>query len=312
METSSPLRPSPFKCLWGKFGGDGFLISIGVHVVLGVAALTLVIGSVTINAPESGTIWFPTGNPCPASFDPNRINEHGVRPKTARTMIKISSKTVKTPSKQVEIPSKLVLSKQGRKQLPAMPPMPPLAAPASASGPVVGAASNMPSGTAAGIGVGSVGGGRNMVSFPPFGSRDTSSPSLVGVFYDFKQTRAGKFKDLGIYTYLDLVHEFIRRDWSESFVRERFNYGTGSWNNVGKGAEYLMEIAVGETPGGVFEAYLCYETENEPGKLKLFRMVDCELPPEIKDGEKFVPGLDMGGGGIFWTPIGGAPQRRER
>lgn len=76
----------------------------------------------------------------------------------------------------------------------------------------------------------------------------------------------------------------------------------GPWLNVTKGNDYPIEIAIGETPGGVFYAYLCYETENERGKLKLFRMDAAPLPDVIKNGDPRIPNLDMSGGGLVWAP----------
>jgi hypothetical protein len=76
----------------------------------------------------------------------------------------------------------------------------------------------------------------------------------------------------------------------------------GPWLTVAKGRDYPIEVAIGETPGGVFYAYLCYETEKEPGKLKLFRMGAGELPAQIKDGDRRLPPVDMNGGGLVWKP----------
>jgi hypothetical protein len=391
---------SPFKRFWRKYGGDGFLVSVGLHVVLIIIALTWIVSSAIIGGagkPEN----FDTGAGGGDKGNQVTMQQHRIKPQRAnlaKSAFKLATKTASSVS---------------------LPEMPDFQMSALTSGTLAGAASKgIGGGAGGGIGTGigpGIGGGRNMVAFPPlFGSRDTSAPGLVGVFYDFKQTPTRRFKDPGRAPYVGLVREFMRRGWSESFVRTRFfsapeklmlehvfiplipadeapkaykvedkvkpsrwmahykgrvkspmsgrfrfvgmaddwiavrwngkvvldsGYDIvaqpakhkgpplgvadifpsglphplrcGPWNNVSKGTEYAMEVAIGETPGGVFYAYLCYETENERGKLKLFRMGSGALAPEIKNGDPRIPGVDMGGGGIFWSPIM-APQKIKR
>ena len=78
----------------------------------------------------------------------------------------------------------------------------------------------------------------------------------------------------------------------------------GPWIEVTRNAEYPIEIALGETPGGEFCAALAFEKSDEKGKLHLFRMSRDEIPKEYINGSKgMIPAnIDTAGGGVVWEP----------
>ncbi|MDR2430184.1 MAG: hypothetical protein LBD14_04745 [Puniceicoccales bacterium] len=84
----------------------------------------------------------------------------------------------------------------------------------------------------------------------------------------------------------------------------RPNMHCGPWIEVTRNAEYPIEIALGETPGGEFCAALAFEKSDEKGKLHLFRMSKDEIPAEYTNGTKgHIPGnIDLAGGNVVWEP----------
>jgi hypothetical protein len=88
----------------------------------------------------------------------------------------------------------------------------------------------------------------------------------------------------------------------------------GPWITAPKGTKVPIEIAIGETPGGVFDVYLAIEvarsgsrvngTFEGEGTLKLFRVNSDPLPKEIENpGRKLT--IDMQAEGwIFKTVTG--------
>jgi hypothetical protein len=197
---------SPFQRFWRKFGGDGFLVSVGVHAALLTLALTWIV-SVTL-PPSSKPEDFSPGQGGGNGGSTVNMTIHRVKPKNASNMLK-------TPSKIVSKSSNASVS---------LPDMPNLNMAALQSGSLAGASSKgLGGGGGGGIGPGigpGRGGGRNMVS--PFGMNDISTPGLVGVFYDFKQDPKGNFKDPGIPQYVALVRSFMKSGWSEHYLRSRF------------------------------------------------------------------------------------------
>jgi hypothetical protein len=92
---------------------------------------------------------------------------------------------------------------------------------------------------------------------------------------------------------------------------DTFPYGSrpamraGPWINVTAGAQYPMEVLIGETPGGQFCAVLLFQKKDD-SKLYLFRMSKTPLAERSKMGvnimEHIPAGADLSGGGYVWTP----------
>jgi hypothetical protein len=70
-------------------------------------------------------------------------------------------------------------------------------------------------------------------------------------------------------------------------------FRAGPWIDVVAGSTYAMEVLVGETPGGIFYCYLGIEVATGQKKnnehqgdraVRLFKIGDGELPPEIANG----------------------------
>jgi len=106
---------------------------------------------------------------------------------------------------------------------------------------------------------------------------------------------------------------------TKEFVLDRTPGGlhrmkAGPWINETKGKKVPIEIAIGETPGGVFDVYLAIEvaTSNQrvkgefvgEGTLKLFRVNSDPLPKEIEHpGRKLT--IDMQAEGWIFKTVAG-------
>lgn len=80
----------------------------------------------------------------------------------------------------------------------------------------------------------------------------------------------------------------------------------GPWLNATAGQNVPIEIVIGETPGGLFNAYLFFEVADAAGKgtgLKLVRFADTPLPAEIANGNAEVPNIDMEAKGWLFKPV---------
>ena len=88
----------------------------------------------------------------------------------------------------------------------------------------------------------------------------------------------------------------------------------GPWINETKGKKVPIEIAIGETPGGVFDVYLAIEVATSSqrvkgefvgeGTLKLFRVNSDPLPKEIENpGRKLT--IDMQAEGWIFKTVAG-------
>jgi len=166
---------TPFQRFWRRFGGEGFIISAGLHAVLLILALIWIVQRFVI-APEPDK--FTTGAGGGNNGATVSMNEHRVKPKNARS--------------QVRSPNKLLV--KGAATSVSLPEMPSMNMAALADGNPLGAASKGLGGGAGGgegggIGVGR-GGGRNMVSL--FGVTRAGANQLTGTLYDLKKNRSGK------------------------------------------------------------------------------------------------------------------------
>jgi len=76
----------------------------------------------------------------------------------------------------------------------------------------------------------------------------------------------------------------------------------GPWISETKGKVIPIEILIGETPGGVFDTYLCIEVATSKqktkgtypgeGKLKLLRFNNEPIPEELTKGTQRLPNFD--------------------
>lgn len=80
----------------------------------------------------------------------------------------------------------------------------------------------------------------------------------------------------------------------------------GPWVTATAGQNVPIEIVIGETPGGLFCAFLFFEVADGAGKgtgLKLVRFADTPLPPDIAKGHPDVPNVDMEAKGWLFKPV---------
>lgn len=86
----------------------------------------------------------------------------------------------------------------------------------------------------------------------------------------------------------------------------------GPWLTMTAGQSVPLEIVIGETPGGLFAAFLLFEVADAAGKgtgLKLVRFADSPLPAEIAKGHPDVPNVDMLAKGWLFKPVKQADAR---
>jgi hypothetical protein len=106
----------------------------------------------------------------------------------------------------------------------------------------------------------------------------------------------------------------LTKEEQEKWGKPGYGLRTGTWVDVVRGQTYKMDVLIGETPGGVFEAYLMLEEAETPssrkgsGKLVLFKVGNTPLPAEIAKGYQNAR-CDMSGGDWVWQP---APRRVRR
>ncbi|MDR0535478.1 MAG: hypothetical protein LBG65_03885 [Puniceicoccales bacterium] len=199
---------SPFKRFWRKYGGDSFLISVGVHIVLAIIAVTWVVSVVVINDKKDNKI--DTGAGGGNNGDRVTMSEHRVKPKNARNMARSSMKLMsKSSTSSVSLPE-----------------MPSLSMASLDSGAIAGASSagfgtGAGGGDGPGIGPGK-GGGRNMVSF--FGVDGFGAAGIVGTLYDIKRTPKGEPTAAAgsVPNYLAVARKFVNSGWNEAVLRGNY------------------------------------------------------------------------------------------
>ena len=180
VETGAEPLARPRRTLWQRLGGEGLALSVLVHIVLVLIAIVWVVSTVTDGAGKKDPNAFATGAGGGAGG-----------PKAKEFKTKLQPKNIKSLAKtNTRITSKNTNSAMAISSLPSM------SNPLLSAGAIGGGASKgFGGGSGGGIGAGKgtgVGGGRNFVSM--FGAKGTSRENfgIVGTFYDFKQTRAGK------------------------------------------------------------------------------------------------------------------------
>ncbi|MDR2512643.1 MAG: hypothetical protein LBD01_02450 [Puniceicoccales bacterium] len=282
--------PSRWQRFWRKFGGDGFLISVGFHVALIIIALTVVVTKAVIEgkAPE----LIATGAGGGSSGDKVTMTEHRIKPKNARNMAKTPSRLVAKGASAISIPD-----------------MPNINNMFADSTSLLGVASKGiggggGGGSGGGIGPG-VGGGRNLVSL--FGTRGFNSGGLEGTFYDLKQTHDGKAADPGVGGYQAIMRNFFTKDkCDESTLQGKYFMSDVKL--------YLTQVLIPLRQGNAVEAPRAFSVEGKvqpkrwmayyrgsvkapfSGKFRFVGMADDWLV--VRWGGKLA--LEGGYGGNFW------------
>lgn len=179
VETGAEPLARPKRTLWQRLGGEGLALSVLVHVFLVLIAIVWVVSTVTDGAGKKDPNAFATGAGGGAGG-----------PKAKEFKTKAVPKNVKSLAKtNTRITSKNANSALAVASLPSMS-NPLLSAGAIGGGASKGFGGGSGGGIGAGKGIGS-GGGRNFVSL--FGMKGMGvNYGVIGNFYDFKQTRAGK------------------------------------------------------------------------------------------------------------------------
>ncbi len=199
------VRIASGRRFWQRFGGDGFLISLGLHAVVGIGALFYVVSYFTPSEekqPDDFTVGAGGGN----NGSNAKMYEQRIKPKNPRNQIKSQNK----------------LAVKGGKASVALPDMPQMQMNALTDGGLAG-------GGAKGAFTGQVGpgsGGRNMVSM--FGMKGFGAGGLVGSFYDLKQFADGTPTEMepgdgkAKQAYIDKLRDFCRAGFKEGVLVKYF------------------------------------------------------------------------------------------
>jgi hypothetical protein len=202
-EMAAPPAPQKRRWSWKKFGGKFLVISIAVHVLFGVGAAVWVVQQYQANR----KLTFKGGPPSPNPS--TRALEHKVQ------MAKKQS-TMSAPT----LNKRIVTTGLSKVTLPEMPAMPKVAAAPSKMASAGGTDSSFAMGAMTNTG-GSGGGG---AAVPFFGFRESrGGGSLVGKFYDLKQTKDRKPSNLDQDKgFPDELNKFVTSGWNEANLAKYF------------------------------------------------------------------------------------------
>ena len=171
--SATAVPPKATSGLWRRVTSSRFLlISIAVHIVLGIVATVLIVQTVTLRRK-------------PVFAAPPSANQSSTHSQEHKVQMAQKQKTMSAPAQMKRITSTALNSKVALPVMPAMPTMSHTVSPMMAGMGGVGTGLSM--GGTGGGGGGSGGGGPTL-----FGLRKSGGSSLVGTFYDFKQTPDGK------------------------------------------------------------------------------------------------------------------------
>ena len=178
-ESDSLGGPPPRRRFWQRFGGDGFLFSLVFHGILVLVAIFWVIQTLVITGKQPEDNTFNTGQGGGNSGDRARILDHRIKPKHASNL--------------VSSPKKLSVGKSSGIALPEMPDMsmPSMFSGTTEGGDSKGSGGGSGGGQGTGHGIG-IGGGKNFVSFNPFGAFAIQANTLEGTLYDLKKAVSGR------------------------------------------------------------------------------------------------------------------------
>ncbi|MDR3228541.1 MAG: hypothetical protein LBT53_03925 [Puniceicoccales bacterium] len=164
---------TPFKRFWRKFGGDSFLISIGVHLVLFILAYLVIKTVISISTKREDE--FVTGAGGGTGGEKVSMSEHRIKPKNAKSAVKTVPKLTVKGASSVSLPE-----------------MPKMTMALESGSPMGASSKGFGGGAGGGIGTGigpGRGNGRNMVSL--FGLGGKGANQLTGTLYDLKKDRRG-------------------------------------------------------------------------------------------------------------------------
>jgi len=187
----SGRRKRPF---WSRFGGEGFIVSVGVHVVLVLIAAFLII-SVTKESSKKDPNAFATGAGGGSAGDKAKNYETKVKPKNVKAIAKNASRiTSKSTTATIALPE-----------------LPTSSSASMISGMMAGGSSKgfgggSGGGIGSGMGVG-VGNGKNFVGRPVMGAKIFAQ--RIAVFMDSSGSMSG---------YLDRVEKEIRKQFPDADV----------------------------------------------------------------------------------------------
>jgi hypothetical protein len=190
------------RTFWQKVGGEGFMVSVGIHIFLVLIAAFLII-SVSKESAKKDPNSFSTGSGGGAAGDKAKQFKTRLQPKnpktTAKTPTRITSKSTTATIALPDVPSVAVSS---------------MNAGLMGGGSSKGFGGGSGGGIGSGMGVGR-GNGKNFVSL--FGAKMGSS-GMVGTFYDLKQTSNKSPTECapqsGIGAYREAVKDFFQSGWS--------------------------------------------------------------------------------------------------
>ena len=190
------------RTFWQKFGGEGFMASVAIHILLVLIAAFLII-SVSKESAKKDPNSFATGSGGGAAGDKAKQFKTRLQPKnpktTAKSPTRITSKSTTATISLPDVPTVAVSS---------------MNAGLMGGGSSKGFGGGSGGGIGSGMGVGR-GNGKNFVSL--FGAK-IGANGLVGTFYDLKQTTSKAPTECapqsGIPAYREAVREFLESGWS--------------------------------------------------------------------------------------------------
>ncbi len=163
---------------WQKFGGDGFLISLFLHLILAMVAIFWVIKTFVIADKPEEDNTFASGQGGGTQGDRAKIFEHRIQPKHSKSL--------------VSKPKKLTVANGSGIALPDIPQTDlSLLSGESAGGSSKGLGGGSGGGIGTGQGVG-IGNGKNFVSLSPLGNFTFQANMLEGTLYDLKKNADGR------------------------------------------------------------------------------------------------------------------------
>ncbi len=176
----SPVLLRPRQKFWQRFGGDGFLISLGLHLVVGIVAIFWVVSRFVESTTTEEPTDFTTGTGGGTGGANAKKFEQRIKPKNTRNLVKSQNK----------------LAVKGGKASVALPDMPKMQMSALENAALAGGSSKgLGGGSGGGIGGGSgigKGGGKNLVTLFGITGSGTQPNAFKGTLYDLKQTREKK------------------------------------------------------------------------------------------------------------------------
>ena len=192
---------------WKTFGGDGFLVSVALHVAVLILGLFWVISRYVAPPAKEDPDVFATGAGGGTGGEKPKAFEHKL--KSRMTMVKSPARIVsKSASASVTLPSTPTTNTAS------------FASGLSAGGMSKGSGGGSGGGEGTGVGIGK-GGGKNFVSL--FGARGANAIGLPGTFYDLKQFADGKPTPMaaGEGAYFEFLHSFVK-NWDMSRLSKYF------------------------------------------------------------------------------------------